>query len=268
VALTIDSGGDDIWIWGLGRKKMTRLTFDKNNAHSLLTSDGKRIIYSERESAWGGVYWKAADGAGEDVKLGLAPGRALIPWSLSRDGKTLVMEETPDGAKYDIGMLSMEGDRTRKPLLQDEKYSELRPQISPDGRWLAYMSNESGQNEIYVRPFPDVNKGRWQVSIGGGSSPLWSPNGRELFYLSNDSVMAVEVQTEPTFSLGTPKALFRSWYGGVFTSAGEQWDISPDGKRFLMMKETGPAASAGGGPLKINIVLNWFEELKRRVPVK
>jgi serine/threonine-protein kinase len=169
------------------------------------------------------------------------------------------------GGKIDIGMLSMEGDRARKPLLQNDKYSESDPQISPDGRWMAYMSDESGKAEIYVRPFPDVNKGRWQVSTGGGSSPLWSPNGRELFYLSNDSVMAVVVQTEPTVSLGTPKALFRSWYGGVFTSpVGEQWDISPDGKRFLMMKETGPA----GGPMKINIVLNWFEELKRRAPAK
>ena len=147
------------------------------------------------------------------------------------------MEETSDGSKYDIGMLSVEGDRSRKPLLQHERYNEMRPQISPDGRWMAYMSNESGQNEIYVRPFPEVNKGRWQVSTGSGNSPLWSPNGRELFYLSSDSVMAVAVQTEPTFSLGTPKALFRLTYAGVSSTTGMPWDISADGKRFLRMKE-------------------------------
>ena len=269
VALTIrDTGGRDIWIWDLVRKTMTRLTFDKkNNDFSLWTPDGKRIVYYSTREGRGSVYWKAADGTGEDEKLGSAPDRGLMPWSWSHDGKTLVMEELSAGRIYDIGMLSMEGDRSRKPLLQHEKYKEMRPQISPDGRWMAYMSNESGQDEVYVRPFPEVNKGRWQVSTGSGNSPLWSPNGRELFYLSSDSVMAVAVQTEPSFSLGTPKALFRLTYAGVSSTTGMPWDISPDGKRFLMMKEvesTGkPAAEA---PRKINIVLNWFEELKQRVP--
>ena len=142
------------------------------------------------------------------------------------------------------------------------------PQISPDGRWMAYMSDESGQNEVYVRPFPEVNKGRWQVSTGGGKSPLWSPNSRELFYLSSDSVMAVTVQTEPTFSLGTPKTLFRLTYIAGSTSGGMPWDISPDGKRFLMMKEAGSTSKPAEAPRKINIVVNWTEELKQRVPAK
>jgi serine/threonine-protein kinase len=245
---------------------MTRLTFDKkDNDYSLWTPDGKRIVYfSTREGVFGGAYWKAADGTGVDEKLASALDRSFLPWSLSNDGKTLVMEEYV-GGKYDIGMLSMEGDRANKPLLQ-EKYNGVLPQISPDGRWMAYMSNESGQYEVYVRPFPDVNKGRWQVSTGGGAAPLWSPNCRELFYLSRDSGMAVAVQTEPTFSLGTPKTLFRLTYIGSSPGSGTPWDISPDGKRFLMMKEPGSPASAGGAPLKINIVLNWFEELKQRVP--
>ena len=131
---------------------------------------------------------------------------------------------------------------------------------------MAYASGESGQNEVYVRPFPEVNRGKWQVSTSGGSSPLWSPDGRQLFYLSNEnSVMATAVATKPTFSLGTPKALFRSIYVPAnTTNSGTPWDISPDGKRFLMMKEAGSA----GGPRKINIVLNWLEELKQRVLVK
>jgi serine/threonine-protein kinase len=270
VALTIlDTGGRNIWIWDLVRKTMTRLTFEKYNHYSLWTPDGKRIVYeSVREGVRGAVYWKAADGTGDDEKLASAPDRSLTPFSLSSDGKTLVMNETRGPEKYDIGMLSMEGDRARKPLLQNDKYSELAPQISPDGRWMAYMSNESGQFEVYVRPFPEVNKGRWQVSTSGGNSPLWLPNGRELFYLSSDSVMAVSVETGPAFSLGTPKALFRGTYVGSSPSGGIAWDISPDGKRFLMMKEPQPTASAGGAPMKINIVLNWFEELRQRVPVK
>jgi serine/threonine-protein kinase len=212
-----------------------------------------------------GVYWKAADGTGEAEKLGVAPDRYLIPFSWSSDGKTLVTMETADSTRFDIGMLSMEGDRTWKPLLQHEKYTEIWPQISPDGRWMAYASNESGHYEVYVRPFPEVNKGRWPVSTSGGNYPLWSPNGRELFYLSSDSVMAVAVRTEPTVRLGTSKALFRLTY---FNSSGTPWDISPDGKRFLMMKEAGTNTAARQEPQRINIVLNWFEELKRQVPMK
>ena len=116
----------------------------------------------------------------------------------------------------DIGALSMEGDHKRIPLLQ-EKYLEIQPKISPDGRWMAYLSDESGKNEIYVRPFPEVNKGRWQISTSGGNSPLWSRDGRELFYRSADSVMAVAVQTEPTFKPGKPEVLFRGTYVGLST---------------------------------------------------
>jgi serine/threonine-protein kinase len=160
----------------------------------------------------------------------------------------------------------MEGDHKWRPLLQ-EKYVELQPKISPDGRWMAYMSNESGKAEIYVRPFPEVNKGRWQVSTSGGDTPLWSPNGRELFYRNGDSVMAVAVETGQTFKCGKPESLFRGTYTSLLQDM-HTWDISPDGKRFLMMKEVGSNGSEAGGPRKINIVLNWFEELKQRVPVK
>jgi Tol biopolymer transport system component len=120
-----------------------------------------------------------------------------------------------------------------------------------------------------VRPFPEVDKGKWQVSTSGGSSPRWSPDGRELFYLNGDNfVMSVAVETKPTFSHGTPKSLFKSIYAGANESSGIPYDIHPDGKRFLMMKEPPGSSSAAGGPRKINIVLNWFEELKQRVPVK
>jgi Tol biopolymer transport system component len=266
VALTIrDTGGYDIWIWDLARKTMTRLTFDrKNNQISIWTPDGKRIVYlSLREGVKGSVYWKAADGTGEDEKLGSAPNRLLVPSCFAKDGKTLVMTELLSNEIAGIGTLSMVGDRARKPLLQHEEYSEAMPNISPDGRWMAYASTESGKLDVYVRPFPEVNKGRWQVSTNGGGSPLWSPNGRELFYLTTDSAMAVSVKTEPTFSLGTPKTLFRLTNVVNNPMEGTQWDISPDGERFLIMKGAGAEA-----PRKINIVLNWLEELKQRVPVK
>jgi len=155
----------------------------------------------------------------------------------------------------------MEGERTPKLLLHGE-YSEGSPMISPDGKYLAYRSNEFGQNEIYVRPFPDVDSGgRWQVSTSGGRFPIWSPNGKELFYRSPDGIMAVGVETEPTFKLDTPRILFQD-------NNSNYWDIHPDGKRFVMIKPPTSTneESALEIPRKINIILNWFEELKERVP--
>jgi eukaryotic-like serine/threonine-protein kinase len=271
LALTVHDGVNySIFIWNFVRETLTRLTFDEGSEYqSVWTPDGKRIVYA---SSRAGVCWRQADGTGEAEQLASLPDRVLLPWSFSSDGKTLVSVEAVGGARLDIGMMSMEGDHARKPLLQ-EKHAEVQPKISPDGRWMAYASTESDQNtEVYVRPFPDVDRGIWQVSTGGGSSPLWSPDGRELFYLSNDnSVMAGAVETKPTFSYGTPKSLFRSIYAGVSVSSGTPWDIAPDGKRFLMLKPPAPtdkASTAGVPRPKINIVLNWIEELKQRVPIK
>ena len=161
----------------------------------------------------------------------------------------------------------MEGDRKWKPLLQ-EKYNEFQPQISANGRWMAYASNETGKNEIYVRPFPDVDGGRWQISTSGGENALWSPDSRELFYRNGDAVMVASVKTDSGFSHETPEILFRGTYSFQSSPIGTTWDISPDGKRFLMIKDPESAAEGSGGPRRINIILNWFEELKQRVPVK
>jgi eukaryotic-like serine/threonine-protein kinase len=266
----------DIWIWDLIRKTMTRLTFDAAmDLVPLWTKDGKRIAFASSRERRLNVWWRAADGTGKDEVLGSATDLERMPSAWSSDGKTLVMMAVGGGnANIEIGALSLVGDRKYRPLLK-EKYSEYQPQISPSGKWMAYTSEESGQAEVYVRPFPDVDGGRWQVSTGGGNSPLWSRDGRELFYHSGDATMAVAVKTEPAFSLETPKILFRASYAFV-SSSGQflstplfyPWDISPDGKRFLMIKPPGVAPSAEGAPRKINIVLNWFEELKQRVPVK
>jgi hypothetical protein len=131
------------------------------------------------------------------------------------------------------------------------------------------VSYESGNSEIYVCRFSEVDKEKWQVSFSGGDSPLWSPTGREIFYPQDDAVMTVSVEIEPTFKpVGKPELLFRGFYVVLDAEEGHSWDINPDGKRFLMMKESGTAASTGRGPHKINIVLIRFEELKQRVPVK
>ncbi len=270
VALTVRETNVDIWVWDLVRKTLTRLTFDKaSDLQSIWTPDGKRIVFSSgRDGSLYSLYWKAADGTGAEEKLFSMSDRALMPWCWSGDGKTLVMQETNLSSEWDIGLLSMEGDRGRKPLLHEDA-AEIQMKVSPDGRWIAYMSTESGRAEVYVRPFPEVDTGKWQVSTTGGAAPLWSPDGRELFYLGEgNTVMAIAVETKPTFTLGTPKVLFKSIYVGAATGEGTPWDISADGKRFLMLKEAGATPSAAGGPQKINIVLNWTEELKQRVPIK
>ena len=147
-----------------------------------------------------------------------------------------------------------------------------QPQISPNGQWLAYTSNESGRNEVYVRPYPEVDGGKWQVSNNGGNSPLWSPDGRKLFYRNNDVVISASVETDQVFTVESPKILFQGTYLAANYTPGSleltPWDISPDGKRFLMMKEPGTGESTRGGPRRINIIVNWFEELKERVPPK
>jgi serine/threonine protein kinase/Tol biopolymer transport system component len=269
-------GSQDIWIWNIDRKNLTKLTLDETNeVQPIWTNDSKRIIYhsNHEDRNVGGIYWRSADGSGTVEKLISASDRALMPWSITRDGKILLIQELVSWTNADIGMMSMEGDYERKPLLQNE-FSEAQPTISPDGRWLVYLSSESTgevmEEEVYIRPFPDVEKGRQQISNGGGNCPLWSPDGKELYYLSADNyIMAVSVKTEPTLSLGTPEPLFQNRNLGLIFGGGYPWDIHPDGGRFLMIKP--PAGERGAipviGPREINIVVNWFEELKQRVPV-
>jgi serine/threonine-protein kinase len=266
----------DIWVWDFERKNLRKLTLDSTDElQPIWTPDSKRIIYFSRheDQESGGTYWRAADGSGSVEKLIASPGRSLMPWSISDDGKSLLIQELVSLTNADISALSMEGEYERKLLLQNE-YSEAQPKISPDGRLLAYVSSESSgdveQSEVYICPFPDVDEGKEQVSSGGGMCPIWAPDGKELFYLTNDNyVMAVAVKTDPTLSLGVPKPLFRNTNLGFIFIRGYPWDIHPDGDRFLMIK---PPPGAGGnaiapGPRKIVIVTNWDEELKQRVSV-
>jgi serine/threonine protein kinase len=255
----------DVWVWDFGLKTLTRLTFDKSeDGFPVWTPDGKRIAFhTHQKDARGSIYWKAADGTGEDEAVGSYPGVEIFPCSWSGDAKILLVTAGYAGTAIDIGAQSVEGDKKYRPLLK-EAYVEAQPHISRDGRWLTYASDESGQTQVYVRPFPELNKGRWQVSTNGGESPLWSPDEQELFYRNGDAVMVVPVKTEPVFSREAAKILFRGTYDSSWPF--DAWDIHPDGKRFLMIKRP-PAQSTATGPPRINIVLNWLEELKQRVPL-
>jgi Tol biopolymer transport system component len=160
----------------------------------------------------------------------------------------------------DIWVVPLQGERKPSPFLQTP-FTEGAPMFSPDGRWIAYSSNESGQVEIYVQPFPGPG-GKWLISIGGGAAPVWARNGRELFYRNGNKMMAVDIQTQPAFKAGNPRMLFDR-PGYAIGGPRADYDVSPDGQRFLMIKESELQETA---LTQINIVLNWFEELNRRVP--
>jgi len=254
----------DVWIYDLERDTQMRLTFDPaTEVFPIWTPDGQWVAFGSSD---GPLSWKAADGTGKVETLVESPSNQY-PQVFSADGTALVFQDR-NSAGPDLGMLSLEGERTSTPLLETE-FLELNAALSPDGRWMAYESNESGQFEVYVRPFPDVTGGRWQVSSGGGGWPLWSPVGEQLFYVGSEGMMAVPVETEPTFTQGTVDLLFdlSPYWSPSGGATNRRIDISPEGDRFLMLK-------AGGGSdettetRSIIIVLNWFEELERLVPTE
>ena len=252
-----------IWIWDLTRETLSRLTSDEGmDVKPVWTRDSQRIAFMSDRQDGSGVYWTAADGTGRPERLASLADRFLVPTSWSGDGNTMLLSEVlNDNTGFDIGSLSMDGDRELKHLLHEE-FFEAGAYLSPDGRWMAYTSGESGPREIYVRPFPDLEAGKWRVSTDGGTESAWSPDGRELFYRAGPAMMSVAVETEPIFSAGIPETLFEGTY---FAAVGPQWAVGPDG-RFLMIK-SGESISDSTATPQINVVLNWFEELKERVPL-
>ena len=264
--------------------RLATITVDKNERQALMFGDFARgtLGRSAAEGTFQGLAW-APDG--KSVAFGLAPHKeAMNVFRQSADGSTPpeplsttpppqdCPSFSPDGslllvsviAWRDIGpkmaifALPLNGDRTLRPFLQTE-FVEQNPRFSPDGRWVAYRSNESGRPEIFVRPYPGPG-GKWQISTEGGDEPLWSRSGRELFYWQGDDrMMVVDVETKPTFRVGRARTLFE----GRYVSRGANYyDVTADGTRFLMIKED-PAES---GPAQVKVAMNWFEEVKRRVP--
>jgi Tol biopolymer transport system component/tRNA A-37 threonylcarbamoyl transferase component Bud32 len=247
-----------VWLYDLSRDTLTRLTFEGNyNIATSWTPDGKRVAFSSNKEGPRNLFWQLADGSGGLERLTTSD-YTQLPGNWSPDGQLLVFTEINSSTGYDIWVLRL-GDRKAQPFLRT-RFNEGAPRFSPDGRWLAYFSDESGRREIYVQPYPGPG-GKWQISTEGGTEPVWNPNGRELFYRSGNNMMAVDIATQPSFTTGKPRMLFE----GVYEPAGGSvpyYDVSPDGQRFLMLKPVEQAA----GPRQINVVLNWFEELKQKVP--
>jgi serine/threonine-protein kinase len=271
---SLDDQGDEIWVWDLARHTLARLTFDPAaDVSPVWTPDGRRIVFASTRSGVFNLYARAADGAGTDVRLtvGTTP---LVPTSVTPDGAFVVGYEIRPQTGRDLVRVAMDREAggssagtTEVESLVETQFAEFNGEVSPDGRYLTYQSNESGRAEVYVRPYPLVRNGRWQVSTGGGTRPAWTRRGRELVYLDIAArITAVPVETSgSTFRAGTPATLFPHVY--AVPNVTRSFDVSADGQRFLMIKE-----SAGGTevatPPGLVVVQNWTEELKRLMPMK
>ena len=257
-ALDIRDQENDIWVWDFQRGTLRRLTFDRGfNQTALWTPDARKVLFVLATV----IKAQAADGSGAPEELAQRTHLTLLN-TMSPDGARVVFREDFPDTGHDLMVLTLK-DRTVVPLLQT-RFNELNAEISPDGRWVAYESDESGAYEIYVRPFPDVNAGRWQISSGGGRKALWNRNGRELFFVSSaGAMMAVPIEATASFSSRAPARLFEgNYYFGGASSLGRTYDVSRDGQRFLMIKQDAARATS------LSIVLNWQEELKRLAPAK
>jgi serine/threonine-protein kinase len=262
VALDIRDEQNDVWTWDLTRKTLTRLTFNPGmDRGPVWTPDGTRIAFSMAARGAESAFIQPADGSGTPTRVTPEQG-VFVPVSFTPDGRQLLLHSSAV-APYDLQIVDIDA-KTPPRMLLAESYSESNGVVSPDGRWLAYQSNESGRDEIYVRPFPNVNSGRWQVSADGGTRPLWSRDGRELFYyLPPGVIMSAPIGSGSSFTPGTPTVAVKGSY--VSPQTGRMYDVSPDGRRFLLIKESRDEGAAQPLPQLI-VVQNWTEELKRLVP--
>ena len=263
--LALDFDGD-VQTYDTVRGTFNRVTTDPGaDQYPLWTVDGERLVFESNRGGSLELFWTLADSTGTPERILSREGNlvAVMPEAWTADGTTLFFVAAT--AVIDIGVLSMEGERTAELLIQDE-FGTAAPAISPDGRWIAYHSDLSGQFEIYVQRFPALG-GRQPISTSGGRVPRWSPDGTELFYQSLDGrqMLAVPIVTAPTFTAGAPEVLFEGAYLASIAAI-RPYDLTPDGERFVMIKPGG-ATSESDDPTRIILVQHWFETLTARIPV-
>ncbi len=275
IALDIaaEDGTSDIFIYDLAREASNRLTFEGWNVNPLWSRDGRRVVFTSVGPDGFELSRKAANGTGQVEGLSTTGPIQMASAAWAGEPDTLVVMHANSMTNADIHLLRLDGDRNSEPLLATS-FSESLPAVSPDGRWIAYESNESGRTAVYVRPLPNIDDGKWQVSPGGGFSPVWSRDGGELFYIApgpdGRAMMAVGYAGDPTFTPARPERLFTLQNHIVLGGAFRQWDIAPDGRRFVMLRETEQDPTGNNprqGPAELVYVGNWFAELAERVPI-
>lgn len=254
-----EEGNTDIWVADPSRETMSRLTFEPTiETMPTFSPDGARVAFrSEREGP--GVFQRNAQGSGSVERLTVTDGPIHSPYSWTPDGKTLLVAVFRSFRSQAIG--SVTPPETSVRILLDGDFAQLDPHVSPDGRWMAYQSDETGRFEVYVRPYPSLDAGRWQVSTSGGTSPRWSPDGRELFFYDGEGLARVPIDARgETLSLGRPARLFAvKPFGGRL---GPDIEVAPDGQRFLFLL---PEPRSAPAPAGFVVVQNWVEELRTRL---
>jgi serine/threonine protein kinase/Tol biopolymer transport system component len=258
------TGSGDVWIYEFARATFTRLTFTTTNATPVWSADSRNIYYvsitqvgAEDEST---IFRKPADGSHEAEAILSLNGRQYLKGILP-DGETALLDSELQTSKGSINRIMLRPDAQPTPVV-NAPFNQYAAAISPDGRWLAYQSNESGRPEIYVRDLAETG-GRWQISTAGGEEPHWSPDGRELYYRDSGFLLVVPIETRPAFQAGTPKNLFNEVVD-FRSNSGETYDVDPRSGRFIMIRPPKEDTSTA----QVRIVLNWFNELRRVVPAK
>ncbi|MDA2935363.1 hypothetical protein MYX82_13640, partial [Acidobacteria bacterium AH-259-D05] len=245
----------NVGLYDIARDTLTRFTSEGDNSLPIWTPDGEWITFTSTRTGPWNVFRKRSDGSGEAEQLTTSEVWAL-PSSWSPDGKILAFWGRYPENLDDIWLLDLQSEEGPQPFVATSA-NEREARFSPDGRWIAYESDESGERQVYVRAYPGLG-GQIQISNEGGIDPLWSPDQRELFYRNARDIMVVKIQTNPDFQASKPTLLFTGpELGGGWDY--RSWDIMPDGQRFVAV-ETAPT------PTELVVVQNWFEELKRLVP--
>jgi Tol biopolymer transport system component len=244
----------DLWVYEIARGTFTRLTQENNNSSPVWSPDSRQIAYTTTWDGAPAVLSRPADGSGMVTRIWSGKLKCA-PYSWAPDGKSIAVGCIANEADDGIYILDVNG--TSEPqLFLSTPFAEWGPRFSPDGRWLAYISDSSGQYEVYVRPYPGPGS-QWQISTGGGEEPVWSRDGRELFYRNGSKWMSVAVMTTTEFSASTPKMVFEGPYVNV---PGISYDVARDG-RFVAL------AGSPEVPMRhVNVVLNWLDDLRRQVP--
>ena len=270
VALDAQDDHRDIWTWDLEHDILSRLTLEGDTTEKrgpTWAPDGRSLFYTSTEAAHAVLLRRAADGTGTSEKLGEEPTTNMMPTSVSPDGHFVVYSaQEPD---YNVKAMPLTGDHTPTQLVATPKL-ETNGEVSPNGKWLAYESDESGRPQIYVRPFPSVDAGRWQISTAGGTRAVWARSGRELFYVSaDDLMMAVPVSGDAgkEFTYGRPTQLFsiKPYYFGRESGRsqliGRTYDVAADGRFFLIKEPVG----ATGDAQTVVVIEHWLDEVKKRM---
>jgi Tol biopolymer transport system component len=247
VALAVGTGArTDLWILDIASGTLTPLTTAGSSRNPTWSPDGRRILYVSTQGGRAGFWWQPSDGSGPAVKAAEARHN---PWNIdiSPDGRTTVFNSLYDGT-FNLEVLALDSTREEHDIAASPTATEVFGRFSPDGRWMAYMSNESGRMEVYVRSFPEQGA-RVQISTGGGRRPIWSPDGKQIYFWEDNRLMAATLARDPAIRVVSRERLFEGRYE-------QDYDVSKDGKRFLMIE----SETSGLG---LVVVPNWLTELRQ-----